>query len=142
FGARIGLDANVDVSSWLTLGAGGFVGLAGRTASLAGSDLASSSPLDIFNGASVISAGATATAFVANAEVAALMRVAPFAAIRGFAGVTLDTRAVGVAGPSYTGSFGTAPGTPAGILFNTQASYYAGAGVVARFGPGPFYAKN
>jgi hypothetical protein len=143
FGARIGLDANVDVNSWLTLGVGGYVGFATRTASLSGSDVASSAPTTIFNGASVISAGAGTTAFVANAEVGAAIRATPFAAIRGFVGVNFDNRVPGIASPSFTGSFGApTSATPAGVSFNSQTSYYAGAGVVLRFSPGPLYAKN
>jgi hypothetical protein len=143
FGARIGLDANIDVDGWLTLGAGGYVGFAGRTASLSGSDVASSAPTTIFDGASVISAGAGTTAFVANAEVGAAIRATPLAVIRGFVGVNFDNRAPGISSPSYTGSFGApTSATPAGILFNSQTSYYAGAVVVARIDPGPSYAKN
>jgi hypothetical protein len=143
FGGRIGLDANIDVNSWLTLGAGGYVGVASRTASLSGSDVASSAPTTIFDGASAISAGASTTAFVANGEVGAAIRVTPLAVIRGFAGVNFDKRTPGISSPSFTGVFAAPTSTTAaGILFNSQTSYYAGGGLVVRFGAGPVYAKN
>jgi hypothetical protein len=143
FGGRIGLDANIDVNSWLTLGAGGYVGVASRTASLSGSDVASSAPTDIFNGTSAVSAGASTTAFVANGEVGAAVRVTPLAVIRGFAGVNFDNRTPGISSPSFTGFFAAPTSTTAaGILFNSQTSYYAGGGLVVRFGAGPVYAKN
>jgi len=142
-GARIGLDGNVDVAPWLTLGAGGYVGVASRRASFVGSDLANSTPATIFNGASDISVSANTTAFVANAEAGAAIKVTPLAAIRGFVGVNYDNRVPGISSPSFTGSV-NAPTTrtPAAILFAHETSYYAGGGIFVRLSPGPVYAKN
>ena len=86
---------------------------------------------------------ANTTAFVANAEAGAAIKVTPLAAIRGFVGVNYDNRVPGISSPSFTGSV-NAPTTrtPAAILFAHETSYYAGGGIFVRLSPGPVYAKN
>jgi hypothetical protein len=134
-GARTGLDASMAVNNWLSVDAGGYLGLALRNVSLSANDV-SYFPAGFFNGASAISTSANATALIANAEVG--FRVKPWTmrevTFRGFGGLNFDDQVPGILPASYTGSYSAATATSAaGISFQSMTSYYAGAGVLVRF---------
>jgi hypothetical protein len=137
-GARAGLDANVPLTSWLSVGLGGYVGFAHRDASLSGSDVATSN-VAVFAGNSAIAASATTTAFVANVEGG--VSIKPWTShdvtFRLFGGADFDNKVPGISPTSFVGA-ATAPGgptstTPAGILFTSETNVYAGGGLLVRF---------
>jgi hypothetical protein len=57
--------------------------------------------------------------------------------LRGFAGLNYDSRVPGIAAPQIGGIAGIVPatGTPAGIKFAAETSYYAGGGITVKFAP-------
>lgn len=131
-GARVGLEGNVDVSSVMSVGLGGYAGVAGRRASLSGNDAGTDSLAGIvFGGASAISIGANTTASVANVEANLTFKPTPAAAIRVFTGVNYDSRVPGISSPTFTPLFVTR--TASGITFQSESSYYAGVGGTVRF---------
>jgi hypothetical protein len=135
-GVRGGLDVSMPVTGWLTVGVGGYLGLASRHASLTAADVATSTPLGIFDGAGAIAVNRNTADFVANIEGG--LNIQPWAmqniTLRGFAGANLDSSVPGIASPAFTGSV-NAPTvrTPAGIAFASETSVYAGGGIIARF---------
>jgi len=143
-GARVGLDLAAAVTDAVTLGIGGWVGVAERHTSLSGTDVGSSAPVTIFNGATAVSSSASTGVFLANAEAGLAYKFSPTTTFRGFAGVNYDDKVPGITRPVYTGSLGVAPVTttliPAGIYYAHETSYYAGGGVIVKFG-GPVVAK-
>ena len=130
-GARIGLDASVPLSAAFSLGIDGWLGLANRHATFNGSDVATSTPITIFNGASTISTSATRqAAFLANAELTGTYSFTPSLSVRGFVGATFDDSVPGITNPLYGGSVNAPTSrTPAAIYFKQEWSYYAGAGL-------------
>src|SRR5712691_4099814 len=137
-GARAGLDVTAALTDTVTLGIGGWVGVAERYTSLSGTDVGSSTPLALFNGATAISSSASTGVFVANAEAGLAYKFSPTTIFRGFAGVNYDDKVPGITRPVYTGTLAVAPVTttliPAGIYYARETSYYAGAGVIMTFG--------
>lgn len=139
-GARVGFDTSYDVNSWLAVGAGGYLGLADRSASLSGNDTYTYTlPSPLFPTASSVSASASRTAFVANAEAGFSIKPMPAWLIRGFVGLHYDSAVPGISTPSFSGEEGLPPTgamtpNPAGIRFQNETSYYAGGGIIVRFG--------
>jgi hypothetical protein len=138
FGARLGLDTKFEITPWAALGLGGYVGLAGRHASLSASDVSTlQSPAPgggtIVN-TSAIAADADTTPFLANAEASLTLTPRPRVTLRGFVGLNYDSRVPGIAAPFLNGPC-CAGGTPAGIKFQQETSYYAGGGVAVKFAP-------
>jgi hypothetical protein len=135
-GVRGGLDVSMPVTNWLTVGVGGYMGLASRHASLTAADVATSTPLGIFNGAGGIAVNRNTADFVANIEGG--LNIQPWAmqnvTLRGFAGANLESNVPGLSSPAFTGSV-NAPTvrTPAGITFASETSVYAGGGMIVRF---------
>jgi hypothetical protein len=135
-GVRGGLDVSMPVTSWLTVGVGGYLGLASRHASLTAADAATSTPLGISNGAGAIAVSRNTADFVANIEGG--LNIQPWAmqnvTLRGFAGANLDSNVPGISSPAFTGNV-NAPTvrTPAGITFASETSVYAGGGMIVRF---------
>jgi hypothetical protein len=134
-GARAGLDAQVSLNSWLSVGAGGSIGFAHRSVSLSGSDGAVYGLFGpIATAASAITADADKTALKANVEGNVTVRVGPRTALRVFAGLNYDNNVPGVSSPTFSGPFNNATSvTPAGISFSSETSYYAGGGALVRF---------
>jgi hypothetical protein len=130
FGGRIGLDAKAPVTNWLAWNFTGWAGLADRRVSLIGSD----ANAGLIMGASTIASSATATALVANLESGFAVMPLPSVTLRAFGGVNFDNRVPGITAPAFAGS-ALAPtgGTPAGINFSSETSYYAGGGVLWKF---------
>jgi hypothetical protein len=140
WGAKVGLDAKASITSWMAVGLGGSVGLASRSASLSAND-ASTSSVAGFARAESAGASANTTPVIANLE--GNITFTPFrsVAIKAFTGLNFDSRVPGIAAPNYlptfaTGGFG--PGTvvasPVGINFSNETSWYAGGGVIVKFG--------
>jgi hypothetical protein len=136
WGAKVGLDANVNVTHQLSVGLGGNLGLASRHVSLNGNDSQVSTPGGPVGGnsSSSITSSATTTAFVATAEAGITIRPQPTMTVRGFVGLNYDSRVPGISTPHWTGS-ALAPTsiTPAGINFSSETSYYAGGGITVRW---------
>jgi hypothetical protein len=138
-GARAGIDVSAAVTDALTLKIGGWAGIAGRHVSLSGSDVG------VFNsptlsGASTIGVSDSTSVFLANVEASVAWRVSPSATLRGFAGANYDDKVPGITRPVYAGSLVAPIGTPAGIFYAHETSYYAGGGATVKFG-GPVIAK-
>jgi hypothetical protein len=133
-GVRGGADATFEITDWLALGGGGSISVAARSASLSGSDIASSAPPPIFNGSSLVSASANAIAFTANAELGLIAKPLPALALRVFVGATYDNAVPAITSPSFGGSV-NAPSSrnAAGIHFQEELDYYAGLGALIRF---------
>jgi hypothetical protein len=140
-GGRVGLEGSVPVTLAFAVGAKGWVGMVSRHTTFDGSDVGTSTPGVIFNGASVISASDNRAAFVANAEVGASWRFAPAWTLRAFAGVNFDGSVPGITNPTYAGSVNAPTSTtPAAIYYRDEWSGYAGAGLRWQFS-GPVVAK-
>jgi hypothetical protein len=123
-GGRLGINADLDVNPWLTVGLGGNVGVARRYVSLTGSDVGVGA---VFAGTSAVSGIANTNARVANVETQATIKWSRVA-LRAFAGLNYDNRVPGISSPAYVNPV-VSPGlpiVPAGIAFATQTSYYAG----------------
>lgn len=133
-GARVGMDANVQVTDWLAVGGSGYVSVANRDADFAEHDVGNDSLNLVFTGSSAMLSHATATAFVANAELGLTFTPMAMVSLRTFAGINYDRAVPGFVGPSFGGSVNSPTSrTPASITFREEASYYAGAGALVRF---------
>jgi len=139
-GARVGLDASLPLNSWLSFGAGGYVGLAHRSVSLFGSDFGTATSPAIFDGTSVIAVSTGTNVFVANVE--AGLNINPWerrdVTFRIFGGADFDNRVPGLSPANYSGTFGgggftLTSTTPVGIAFFSETNVYAGGGVMVRF---------
>jgi hypothetical protein len=131
WGGRVGLSGSVALTDRVTFAAGGNIGLAGRRASLTGSD---SSFVSIFPGTinvSSISTSQTTTPFLANAETSLAFRLAPGWSLHTLVGLDYDSRVPGIAAPAVVAGGGTS--TAAGIKFQSEVSYYAGGGFTLDF---------
>jgi hypothetical protein len=135
FGGRLGLDATVPLTNWLSWSFSGSAGLANRMVSLNGSDTASDivGSTIAFSGASTISASTATTAFVGNFESGFGVKLMRSMTLRAFGGVNFDNRVPGISMPAATNAFTTAATSPAGINFSSETSYYAGGGAIWNF---------
>ena len=134
FGTRTGVDFSFAVNSWLSLGVGGYFGLATRRVSLNGSDFSRSTPNILFNNESTVAANSNITVGVGNAEAGFTVKPLANVTLRGFAGAHFDGAVPGVSSPTFSGSVVAPTGTtPAGIKFQPETSYYAGGGLMVRF---------
>ncbi len=142
-GVRVGLDVQHAVSTWLTLGVGGAVGVAYRDADLNASDFCENGFIPICTlfvataPASSITTSVTKTPFLASAEASVVARPwTPNVALRGFAGLRYDSDVPGIATPGQPArALAGSSGTPAGIKFQSELSWYAGGGLVVTFAP-------
>jgi hypothetical protein len=142
FGARLGLDTKFEITAWAALGLGGYVGLANRHTSLSANDVSTLTnpgphPPNTIGGTSAIEVNADTTPFLANAEAHLILKPWSRVALSGFVGLNYDSRVPGIAAPVVNGPCctGLNPGTPAGIKFQPETSYYAGGGAVVTFAP-------
>jgi hypothetical protein len=132
-GARAGLDLKVDITPWAALGFSGWAGLARRHTSFSGTD-AMAGGFFVLPDASTLFTKASATPFLANAEAGVAFKWIPALVVRGFVGLDYDSKVPGIAAPRVVGPFALpSSGRPAGILFASQTSYYAGGGVTWAF---------
>jgi hypothetical protein len=145
-GARAGLNINGYLGAGFSIDVGGWIGLAARNTSLNGKDVGADSLgalgfAPVFAGASTISVSDITGVFLANAEAGLSYRFSPWAAVRGFVGVNYDDKVPGISRPLFAGSI-VAPTalTPAGIFYQQEMNWYAGAGILVNFG-GPVMAK-
>ena len=138
-GIRIGLDTSVAVNSTLTIGTGGWVGVAGRATLLSGADAALSSFGANSSGGSTVSSSDNTTALLANAEAGFVQRLTEALMLHGFIGLSYDSKVPGIRSASL-GTFATPLPVPSGIFYDHEISYYAGAGLLWRFGS-PMYVR-
>jgi len=128
WGAKFGLDAKFQTASWLSFGLGGSVGAADRRATLNGSDTCPG--CTFVAGASSIGTGAAATPFLGNAEASLIVTPWRTVSFKAFGGLNYDSQVPGISSPSFSGAapffLPTVAGTPAGIRFASETSYYAG----------------
>lgn len=131
-GVKLGMNADLDVNAWLTVGLGGYVGAVHRSARLNGSDVGTDTVagVAVFDGASTVSASAISRAWVANTEAHATFKVMQNIALRVFGGLNYDSGVPGVSTPGFV--IGTTS-TPAGIKFQSFTTYYAGGGAIWAF---------
>lgn len=138
-GAKFGLNAKVDMTPALTLGAGGSVGFAARHTSMSAND-ACVQFCTFADFSSSVSASANTVPFLANAEINATYRPWANTALRVFAGLNYDSKVPGISTPSFSGAAPSANtpflGNPAGIYYSGETSYYVGGGLTVTFGPG------
>jgi hypothetical protein len=131
FGARLGLDTTAPLTNWLAWNFSGSVGLAGRSVSLSGAD-------SVFGSSktSGVSDSTRTTALVANLESGFTVKPTPWLTLRAFGGISFDDRVPGISAPTAITLIlpgGLVPGTPAGINFSHETSYYAGGGASWKF---------
>lgn len=132
-GARAGLDVAAPLGPALVAQLGGWVGLASRHTAFSGNDAASSAPLTLFNSASSISTNATKGVFLANLEAGLAYKMSPALTLHGFAGLNYDSDVPGISAPNGGDLFLLVP-TAAGISYGHETSFYAGGGLLWRFG--------
>lgn len=125
WGGKVGLDAAVELFNWLSVGVGGNVGFAVRDAKLGGNDVSLIDGIPAV--LTSINTDADTTALVANAEARVIITPWPNVAIKGFVGLNYDDKVPGITFPTA--------GVPAAIKFEEHTNYYAGGGVIVRFGP-------
>lgn len=134
YGARAGLDVRFPVFAGWTIDVGGWIGVAQRDVKLDGSDVLATSFAFVGPTSSKLSISDDRTVFLANAEAGLSYKFTPSFTIRGFAGLNHDSKVPGVSAPTYTGSaLVPGVGTAAGIVYSSETSYYAGAGVSLKF---------
>lgn len=138
-GVKLGLNATFDVAPKTTIGVGGKVGVAGRHTSMSANDACVQfcTFADFFSG---VSASGNTTPLLANAEISATYRPVVNTALRVFAGLNYDSKVPGISSPSFSGAAPSANtpflGTPAGISYSSETSYYVGGGLTVMFAPG------
>jgi hypothetical protein len=141
WGAKVGLDAKTSVTSWMTIGLGGSVGVVSRSTSLSANDSFTTTSFGGLDRAEAAVANANTTPFLANLE--GNVTVTPYrsVAIKAFAGLNYDSRVPGITAPVYLPAFangvfspGNVVASPVGINFSSETSWYAGGGVVVKFG--------
>jgi hypothetical protein len=137
WGGRLGFDSSVEISRSLVLGLGGWIGVAHRSVDMSANDANDSGGV-AFDGASSVKASSTTMPILANAE--ASVTAMPFAgtAVKAFAGLNYDNRVPGISGPVLPGGAGlccngASVGTPAGIKFESELSWYAGGGLTVKY---------
>jgi hypothetical protein len=142
-GVRAGLDATLNLTSTFAIGAGGTIGVAHRSASLSGNDTCTNGGGNaecLTNPASILSANATSTPFLANAEARAVYRPSANIALRAFGGMNYDSKVPGVSASTFSTTVIPTPAPPnnqgpaSGIKFSSETSWYAGGGVLVKFG--------
>lgn len=136
WGGKVGLDATIPLMTSLALGLSGQIGTAHRQASLSASD-----SYFVFSTGTVVSASSVSTdrstaPLLANAEARLILTPSPTVTIKGFVGLNYDSRVPGMSSPACAGNVCTAgsTGTAAGIKFESETSWYAGGGLVFKFG--------
>lgn len=132
WGAKLSLGATLPLTTGISLGVSGNVGIAHRNASLSANDSGN-------NGGAIstssLSTSALTTAFLAGAMVELVARPTAGMTLRLFAGLDYDSRVPGIVSPTFKpADLFTTMGTPAGMSFSGQTSYFAGAGLVVPFG--------
>jgi hypothetical protein len=132
-GVRAGLDTSIPLTPAFSIGLGGWVGVAQRHTSLSGNDASTASSLN-FIGASTLSTSANKGVFLANLEAGLAYKMTTAVTLRGFAGLDYDASVPGISSPAFVTVVPAANRTPAGISYSHESSFYAGGGVVVRFG--------
>lgn len=138
-GAKGGLNLNVPVNNWLSLGLGASAAGVGRSASLAGSDLFALptfglAPPQVSPLISAVTRRASTAALMSNVEGSLNIVPLPGVTIRLFGGATYDDALPGVRSPTWTGpATAQTSGTPVAIKFVGRGSLYGGAGMVFHF---------
>jgi hypothetical protein len=131
-GARAGLNISAPVGSTpFTLGISGWAGGASRQVSLAASDVS----VDTFFGtnSSAIAGSDRKTVLLGNLEGGVAYRVTSNINVRGFTGVNFDSAIPNLTAPSYGPSIGAQTPVPATLTYSSEANFYGGAGVIARY---------
>jgi hypothetical protein len=133
-GAKLGLDARTDLTPSFGVGLKGSVGLAARDVNLRASD-APGFVLSLFFPPATIDTDANTVPFLANAEASIFVKSpSSNAVLRVFGGLNYDSRVPGISAPVIVSSVPGTPGIPAGIIFEAVTSYYAGGGLLMKFG--------
>jgi hypothetical protein len=134
WGAKLGIDARTDVTSGLGIGLKGSVGIADRHVNLSANDTPGFI-LAIFFPPAAIDTDANTVPFLANAEASIFLKSpSSNATLRVFAGLNYDSRVPGISAPVINPAVTGVPGTPAGIKFEGDTSYYVGGGLTVKFG--------
>jgi hypothetical protein len=137
-GARAGLHLSSAVTPTFTVGWGGWVGAAARSVKFLGNDVSNSNnPGGIIVGSSTLTLDDSKTVFLANAEANVIWHLTPTMSLTGFVGVNYDGDVPGIAGPSFVNAAGGILVSPsaASLIYDNQTSFYAGGGLVVKFGP-------
>jgi len=133
-GAKLGLDARTDLTPSFGVGLKGSVGFAARDVNLRASD-APGFILSLFFPPATIDTDANTVPFLANAEASIFVKSpSSNAVLRVFGGLNYDSRVPGISAPVIVSPVPGTPGIPAGIKFEAETSYYAGGGLLLKFG--------
>ena len=134
WGAKLGLDARTDLTPSFGVGLKGSVGFAARDVNLRASD-APGFVLSLFFPPATIDTDANTVPFLANAEASIFVKSpSSNAVLRVFGGLNYDSRVPGISAPVIVSPVPGTPGIPAGIKFEGETSYYAGGGLLMKFG--------
>jgi hypothetical protein len=136
FGARIGVDGAVPLSSALVWNVMGSFVVADRRVSLTASDSFVDVPFPGLSGATAISTSSTTADYAFNGETGFAVTVTPAITLAAFGGLNFDGRVPGISAPHYVGAqaIPVAPGpVPAGINYSQEVSYYTGGSLRLKF---------
>ncbi len=136
-GVRAGLDGRTPLTGWLSVGVGGWGGVASRRTNLTGADseFFINSVGTVFpTVTSAVTASDNRAAFVGNLEGNLYLQPMTNVTLRVFGGLNYDGAVPGIRAPSYTGAFTfAAPTVAAGISHSSEISYYTGGGLKIGF---------
>jgi hypothetical protein len=133
WGAKFGLDVSTDLMPGLGVGLKGNVGFAARRVNLSANDTPGF-VLSLFFPPVEINTDANTVPLLANAEANVFFKSpSSNAVLRFFGGINYDSRVPGISAPVIVSAVG-GPGTPAGIKFQAETSFYAGTGLLMKFG--------
>ena len=137
-GVRAGLDGRVPLGNWISVGLGGWLGVASRRTDLAAADSDFSINSIGVVGPTVntaVTASDTRAIWLANLEGNIYLQPMPGVTLRAFGGLNFDSATPGIRAPGFVGPFNafTAPTVPAGIGYSDTTSYYAGGGLRVGF---------
>lgn len=137
-GVRAGLDGRAPLGNWLSVGLGGWIGVANRRTDLAASDSHfGSNSLGVIGPTiySSVAASDTRAALLANLEANVYLQPMQGVTLRAFGGLSFDNATPGIRAPSFIGTANgfTAPTVAAGISYSQTTGYYAGGGLRVGF---------
>lgn len=134
WGAKFEIGGAMPLMTGLAIGVSGNVGVVQRNVSLSAYDFGDNAGIGQF--ASTRDIASSTTSLIAGAAVELVARPSAMTTLRAFAGLDYDSRVPGIASPSFTpASLISTVGTPAGIVYSGEVSYFAGGGVTVRFAP-------
>ena len=134
WGARFSLGNTMPLTRTLAIGVSGNVGVVARNVSFSAYDFGDNAGIGQY--ASTRATSSSTAALMAGAAVELTARPTATTTLRTFAGVDYDSRVPGIASPTFVpADLISTVGTPAGIAYSGEVSFFAGGGLTMRFAP-------